>query len=252
MQSETEPAPISVRRAGVGLGGGLTWLAKSIESDEESVYRFVASTDDEDRHGDIIEQSTWRLASHAANPVFLYEHGQRSGEQVIGRADAALATTAAPRLEIAVRFHLHELNTNAILAEDQHRTGFRNTVSVGFMPGSSVSRAALPVEDPGFIEGEEYKVGRLYRFCELLEVSSVGIPSNRQAVQIRAHAAEVEDPSEQLARFLKEAHTPRIRQFVLDAIKADEGLRKSVQAMVLGIPRAAPPLAPAPMPWLKS
>ena len=244
----------TVQRAVDAGGGLLTWLARAAEAPEEGgAYRFVASTEDEDRHGDIIDQASWRLNHHNANPVFLYEHGHTSGEAVIGKCRAATVLDGSPRLELSVEFHLHPLNTNAIIAEDAHRTGFRNAVSVGFMPGSSVSRAALPEDDPRYAAAPDgWSVGRLYRFNELLEVSSVGIPSNRQALQQRAYMAETEDPEEQVRRYLKEAHSPKLRGFILDAIRADDELRKSVQLMILGTPRAPTTTKTPALPWLKS
>ena len=48
---------------------------------------FVLSTDDVDRHGDVVEPGGWRLAAYLRNPVLLWAHDYR--HPAIGRAVSA-------------------------------------------------------------------------------------------------------------------------------------------------------------------
>jgi hypothetical protein len=52
--------------------------------DKDQAITFVLSTDDVDRHGDIISADGWVLDSYRANPVLLWVHDHR--QPAIGRA----------------------------------------------------------------------------------------------------------------------------------------------------------------------
>ena len=55
----------------------------SSESEEQAIT-FVLSTDDVDRHGDVISADGWVLYSYRENPVLLWAHDYR--QSAIGRA----------------------------------------------------------------------------------------------------------------------------------------------------------------------
>ena len=62
------------------------WAGKDVKGDGDSAkdMTFVISTDDVDRHGDIIVAEGWRLESFQRNPVFLWSHDYM--RPVIGKA----------------------------------------------------------------------------------------------------------------------------------------------------------------------
>ena len=128
---------------------------------------FVISTDEVDRHGDVITAEGWRLESYRRNPVFLWAHDY--ARPVIGRA---VKTWTEPhhllaQMEFAPTTFAQEV---AML----YRAGYQRGVSVGFKP--------LQYE-----ERRHEKTGAFLgiRFLEqeLLETSAVPVPTNQNALR---------------------------------------------------------------------
>ena len=128
---------------------------------------FVISTDEVDRHGDIIDAAGWDLGAYLKNPVFLWAHDY--ARPVIGKA-------------MDVWKELHSLMAKFRFAPTEfaqevaalYETGYQSGVSVGFKP--------LKYE-----ERRQEKTGAFLgiRFLEqeLLEVSAVPVPANRSALR---------------------------------------------------------------------
>ena len=128
---------------------------------------FVLSTDEVDRHGDVVSSDGWRLEAYRRNPVLLWAHDYR--RPAIGRA--ASVWTEPHRLLATVEFAPTRFaqEVGALYA-----SGFQWGVSVGFRP----------------IRWEERRdhrtgafLGLRYLEQELLEVSAVPVPANRQALR---------------------------------------------------------------------
>ena len=147
--------------AGANLGGGPT-----VKDSPDQAIRFVLSTDDVDRHGDVISADGWVLDSYRQNPVLLWAHDYR--QPAIGRA--AKVWTEPHRLLANIEFAPTEF---AQEISSLYRSGFQWGVSVGFKPLR-------------FEERRDEKTGAFLglRFLEqeLLEVSAVPVPSNRSAL----------------------------------------------------------------------
>ena len=88
---------------------------------------FVLSTDEVDRHGDVISAEGWRLESYLRNPVLLWAHDYR--RPAIGRAVDVWSESRRlmARMEFAPTDFAQEI---AAL----YRSGFQWGVSVGFKP----------------------------------------------------------------------------------------------------------------------
>lgn len=134
---------------------------------QPSQMSFVLSTDEVDRHGDVIAASGWNLESFRKNPVFLWAHDY--ARPVIGRA---VDTWLEPhrllaRVEFAPTGFAQEV-------AGLYLAGYQRGVSVGFKPLR-------------FEERRSEKTGALLgiRFLEqeLLEVSAVPVPANRSALR---------------------------------------------------------------------
>lgn len=244
LQSEYENDHLDTVQRATECGAGMAWLAKADGDAVDGWYPFVASEGAIDRHGDIVEQ-TWRLKNWRANPVILWEHGFDSaqGMAVIGRGKARVEKgEIGERLMLSVHFHASETNPLGMLAEEQHRLKFRSAVSVGFIPGQAISRTKLPSDHPAYMDGvPEWQAGRLYRFNELLEVSSVAVPALASALQIRSYASETEDPEEQVRRVLREMTGPKVRALLAEVASVSEEFRRAVRSYVLGAPAPHPP-----------
>ncbi len=135
--------------------------------DRDEPMSFIISTDDVDRHGDVIVAEGWRLDSYLANPVFLWAHDY--ARPVIGRAIEVWSEPhkLLARMKFAPTGFAREV---ALL----YRSGYQRGVSVGFKP--------LRYE-----ERRNDKTGAFLgiRFLEqeLLETSAVPVPANSHALR---------------------------------------------------------------------
>ena len=153
------------------------------DGDRERPMAFVLSTDDIDRHGDMISADGWKLEAYRSNPVFLWAHDY--ARPVIGRA---IDTWTEPhRLMAHVEFAPTQFAKEVAML---YHAGYQRGVSVGFKP--------LRYE-----ERRHEKTGALLGICfleqELLEVSAVPVPANRNAL-LRAR-----DEAPCLADYLRRA-----------------------------------------------
>ena len=128
---------------------------------------FVLSTDDVDRHGDVVSADGWRLGAYLRNPVLLWAHDYR--HPAIGRA--ASVWTEPHRLLARIEFAPTGFAQEVAALYSQ---GFQWGVSVGFRPIRWEER-----RDPrtGAL------LGLRYLEQELLEVSAVPVPANRNALR---------------------------------------------------------------------
>lgn len=135
---------------------------------------FVLSTEEVDRHGDVVSVDGWRLESYRRNPVLLWAHDYR--RPAIGRA---LSVWSEPgRLLAQVEFAPGAFAQEVAAL---YEAGFQWGVSVGFRP----------------IRWEERRDDRSGAFLgirfleqELLEVSAVPVPANRQALRVARRATD--------------------------------------------------------------
>lgn len=142
---------------------------------ETRTYTFRASSAAVDRQNEVIDQAGWDLASYRANPVILDSHKYGSIDDILGKA---VRVEGMPEgLEVDVQFADTERGRMAQRLVDD---GFLRTVSVGFR---SMARK------PGMRSGEPMTHTRM----ELLEVSMVAIPANREAVRLRGVEDDVTD-----------------------------------------------------------
>ena len=149
---------LSVEMAGKEAGG---------ESKGAPPMTFLISNEEVDRHGDVVLAQGWRLDAYRRNPVFLWAHDYT--RPVIGRA---LSVWTEPgqllaRMDFAPTDFAREV---AAL----YRSGYQQGVSVGFKP----------------LRYEERRQDRTGAFLgirfleqELLEVSAVPVPANRNALR---------------------------------------------------------------------
>lgn len=144
---------------------------KAVSIDEEKhTATFVMSTATIDRHGDIVEQDSWKLEHFNENPAFFWGH--RSNDFPLGKwvevhfeddpeqaGEKMLVGTA----EFAVDVH-----EDIERAWNHVKRGDLNMVSVGFIPH--------------VVDYDENKDAFVLKSCELLECSLVGIGANRRAL----------------------------------------------------------------------
>lgn len=128
---------------------------------------FVVSSEEPDRHGDIVTAAGWDLAAYRQNPVLLWAHDYT--RPVIGRAAAVWPEPGLllARMEFAPTDFAREV---AAL----YHSGYQQGVSVGFKPLRYTERRHEPT---GALLGIHFLEQ------ELLEISAVPVPANRQALR---------------------------------------------------------------------
>jgi len=131
---------------------------KSVD-EETSTLEAVFSTEDEDRHGDIVRQN-WDLKQFKKNPVILNSHNYWSATDVVGKCIKIGVKNG--QLEGTIKFAVEE-NPIAKIIFDLYKGGFLNAFSVGFIPKEFSDK------------GEILK-------SELLEISAVSVPANAYAL----------------------------------------------------------------------
>ncbi|MEA3464288.1 MAG: HK97 family phage prohead protease, partial [Patescibacteria group bacterium] len=119
----------------------------------------IFSTEDEDRHGDVIKQN-WNLKDFKKNPVIINSHNYYDAAEVIGRAEKISIKDG--QLQGKIKFAVNE-NPRARVIFDLYANGFLNAFSVGFIPKE--------FDDKGIILKSE-----------LLEISAVSVPANAMAL----------------------------------------------------------------------
>ncbi len=158
-------------------------VIKSLVSPVEAVYgsatptyRFVISTDDVDRDGDIVDQKGWDFKEFTSNPICLLGHDHQkpvgkwanisTRQKANGRgletvADLVLAPPVSDTLKYA----------NALV-----EAGILNSCSVGF--------AVKAYEKRKGADGKPLTKGHLIKSAVLREVSLVSVPANAAAIRI--------------------------------------------------------------------
>jgi HK97 family phage prohead protease len=139
---------------------------KSI-NDEERTVQFVFSDDSVDRYGEKVDQKTWDVTHYKNNPVVLWGHDPSEPQNILGRAVDIQLDQSGKSL-LTAQFDTAEVNPKADLIYRQVKAGTLRTVSAGFIPHTMEFEDDVPV----------------LKDNELLEVSVVAIPANRNALAL--------------------------------------------------------------------
>jgi len=131
---------------------------KSVDP-ENAIIEGIFSTEDEDRHGDIVRQN-WDLKKYKLNPVILDSHNYWSATDVIGIAEKIGIKDG--KLAGKIKFAVQE-NPVAKVIYDLYAGGFLKAFSVGFIP-------------------KEFSASGEILKSELLEISAVSVPANAMAL----------------------------------------------------------------------
>lgn len=130
------------------------------KAEDEQTKRFhaVFSSENEDRHGDVVKQD-FDLKAFKKNPVFLDSHNYFSIEHILGRISPIGVKDG--KLQGDIEFATD--NPKGALAEQLAEKGFLTATSIGFIPKM--------FDDDGNILKSE-----------LLEISAVSVPANADAL----------------------------------------------------------------------
>ena len=131
-------------------------IAQIKAADDASTFKVVISTADEDRQGDMLDQSKWNLVNYEANPVVLWAHDYYS--LPIGVCTSI--KVEGGELVAEGKFAPGELNPLAAQIAGLYNAGFIKATSVGYIQHEDES-------------------------LELLEFSFVPVPANPFALSMR-------------------------------------------------------------------
>lgn len=164
------PAPlVQARGEGAYLGYGLNVRTRAVDEKKRTIL-FVASTETEDRMGDIIRQSGWKLEEYRRNPVGLWCHDSAGWTAKGGMPVCRGIRTAVERGELhwLAQFPTEAEYEFGALVFRMAANGYLNAVSVGFIPIKF-----------SFLDG-----GSGIEFTEqtLIEISIVPVPANPDAL----------------------------------------------------------------------
>ncbi|MDQ3158800.1 MAG: hypothetical protein M3P98_01525 [bacterium] len=137
------------------------FVEKTKEAASESgTFKFIISTDDVDRQGEVVDQKGWELDNYMANPIVLWAHDYKS--LPIGIATSI--KQEGNKLIAEGIFAPAEANPFAQQVRKLYDLGILRTTSVGFI-------------------AKEMQKNVITK-AELLEFSVVPVPANAQALRI--------------------------------------------------------------------
>ena len=141
-----------------------------ILDEKEGIISAIVSTESVDRDGDIIRQEGWDLRHFKAHPVLLSSHNYRGLTNQIG--EWTRMEVVGKELVGEARYYIGQGNPEAdwgFFLAGRDKAAF----SVGFMPDMAQAKE---------LQGDG-KTSYEFKAQELLEVSQVTVPSNRQSLQ---------------------------------------------------------------------
>ncbi len=136
---------------------------------ENNIFKFIITTNNVDRYGDIVEPSGMDATTFLENPVFLFNHISSSDLMPIGKCLSLTPSDTGVVGETIIHGKT-ELSKDALVMVQE---GYLKAVSIGFMPTEWEN---LPAEKGSWCEP------RKYTKWQLLEYSLVNIPANPYAL----------------------------------------------------------------------
>lgn len=183
---------------------------KEVDEKENSI-RFVFSTGDEDRHGEIVDQKGWDVSEYLRNPVVLFAHDHY--QPAIGQT-TELGYNEDGNLEGVIKFAVEEYEFAKTLFQ-LYKGKFMRAVSAGFRN----NRYEVDEENDRLVLKEN----------TLFEMSMVNVPANSMALAksagIDTSALEKVMKSETAKIILKDEDIKKIGQEISENInKTIKGL----------------------------
>jgi HK97 family phage prohead protease len=157
------------------INKSLTSPVEQIVGTASPTYRFIISTDDVDRDGDIVKQDGWDFSEFNQNPIALLQHNHAqpvgrwsnvtTRQRTKGGYETVADLTLAPPVSDILKY------ANALV-----EAGILNATSVGF--------AVKAFEKRKDASGKPLSKGHIIHKAVLREVSLVSVPANQSAIRI--------------------------------------------------------------------
>lgn len=191
--------------------------AISIDSEKKTAI-FVMSTCNIDRHGEVIDQDSWKLDNFLKSPMFFLNHN--SDQFPIGKW-----------LRVWFEEDVENPGKKMLLGEAEFRTEFEDA-SRAFVHIEKGDMSAVSVGFiPHRVEYDEATDCFVLYDNELLECSLVGVGSNRQAL-VRATDEEMREQVIEAKKVL-DAKIKKVNDnnLIIAHLKARENLNKAIRRM---------------------
>lgn len=141
-------------------------LKAPVINEQEYTISGVFSTDDEDRHGEVVDQAGWKLAEFLQNPVILFAHDHYT--PAVGKA-IELGMNALGQLAGTIKFAVEEdVSGLARTLFNLYKGGFMRAFSVGFAND--------------IVEYDQENDKLTLKENTLYEISCVNVPANAMAL----------------------------------------------------------------------
>lgn len=159
----------------------------------------IASTQAEDRYGDIIVQEGWELENFKANPVILPAHSY--GALPVGRGEGVGLSEYgdAKALGMDIVWDMGGDGARWERLYNARPVPFMRGVSVGLRPIQFRSRSSLDAEHWAYKAGDEWSSGSLVERQELVELSTAPVPVNQEALSAKALGLYAAAPTPEVA-----------------------------------------------------
>lgn len=197
--------------------------------DEEMSIIGYASTNEVDRHGEMILSSAWTekgLSDYRKNPVCLVNHNYSE----VAHAKSIWQKSDENGLKFKVKFAPTETGKELY---SLYAGGFMNSFSVGFSPIRSFDNSV----EQKYMGKDGSIPHTVYEECSLLEVSMVSIPANASANTIRGYKSlvksfdEGEYKSEEVKKIVDQIK--ELPEFNLDSIELEDSVEKEIDEEIV-------------------
>ena len=131
-------------------------------NEKEGTIRAIFSSGKPDRHGEIIDQASWKLSEFMQNPIVLFSH--QNDQPAVGQV-IEMGLNSENMLEGVIKFAIKEYEFAKTLF-NLYKGKFMRAFSVGFISG----------------DAEEIEDGILLKNNTLYELSAVNIPADAMAL----------------------------------------------------------------------
>lgn len=139
-----------------------TLYTKAYLEKEDDGYIAVASTEVEDRQGEVVEVDGWDLKNFKKNPILLLFHDHHS--LPVGKAEKIWVEKSGAKKKMMFKPVFEDITDRGKAIKELVKQGFLKTFSVGFRPTESE--------------------GNRFTKQELLEISLVNVPANPEAMML--------------------------------------------------------------------
>jgi len=187
----------------------------------EDTFKFIITTNDVDRYGDIVEPSGLDATDYEKNNVVLFNHLSSGVELPIANSLSLEQTSDGKGIESVAKFHgITELSRNV---RDLLKIRSLKATSIGFMPKEWEN---MPTEKGSWCEP------RRYTKWSMLEYSVVNIPANPYALITNGFVSDVRKYMEDGIFTSESALVKHITHLISNGVSPD--LKRAIEREMSG------------------